>query len=101
MDFHAVVSAIQSAINMPTEHFQQRRQQVIYVVETNPAVMFVSLLITFFAIYLSWTRNTQRDESTEMKIFYAFFAGMFGLTYLIFYVFRDLVQDCGKPSKAL
>ena len=92
MDFHTVASAIQSSIDMPKEEFSRRFKKVKYEYCNNIVLQLISLLITIFAIYLSWTHNTALNETQGMKIFYAFFAGLFGLTYIIFYVLRDLLK---------
>lgn len=92
MDFHTVASALQSAIDIPKEEFSRRFKKVQYVYSNNIVLQLVSLLITIFAIYLSWTHNTALKETEGMKILYAFFAGLFGLTYIIFYVLRDLLK---------
>ncbi len=44
------------------------------------------LLISMFSLYLSWECNTQRGLSTLVKLFYGFFAFMFGSMYLLFYI---------------
>ena len=56
-------------------------------------VALVSILISIFAAYLSWTCN--KNVGTGMRVIYAFFAYMFGLTYLIlFAIFRQ--GECKK-----
>jgi hypothetical protein len=45
----------------------------------------VSLLIGVFCILLSW--GCSADEPTPLRIFYAFFAFLFGPVYLIYYFF--------------
>ncbi len=92
MDFHTFASSIQSSINMPKEDFSRRFKKVKYAYSNNIILQLISLLITVFAIYLSWTHNTALNESEGMKIFYAFFAGLFGLTYILFYVLRDMLK---------
>lgn len=44
------------------------------------------LLISIFAFYLSWECNTQRGLSVFVKLFYGFFAFIFGSLYLLFYI---------------
>jgi hypothetical protein len=46
----------------------------------------ISIAIGFYAVYLSWTCNTASGYSTPLKVIFAFFAFIFGLLYLIFYV---------------
>lgn len=46
----------------------------------------IGLLISCYAVYLSWTCNTAMGVNTGLKIVFAFFAFIFGLLYLIFYV---------------
>lgn len=43
-------------------------------------------LISIFAFYLSWDCNTQRGLSVFVKLFYGFFAFIFGSLYLLFYI---------------
>ncbi len=92
MDFHAVASFIQSSIDIPREDFSKNVKKVQYIFCNNIVLQIVSLLITIFAIYLSWTHNTALNETQGMKIFYSFFAGLFGLSYILFYVLRDLLK---------
>ena len=62
--------------------------------------MYLSIFIGVLSIYLSWTRNTSLGVSTGWKVFYAFFAGMFGTLYLFFYFLRSLIeQDIFKHLK--
>lgn len=49
----------------------------------------VSVIISVFCIYLSWNCNSSRGTDTGLKIFYAFFAFLFGFFYLIFYFFAN------------
>lgn len=44
------------------------------------------LIISIFAFYLSWDCNTLRGLSLPVKMFYGFFAFMFGSLYLLFYI---------------
>jgi hypothetical protein len=49
----------------------------------------ISLLISVYAVSLSWSCNTALGINTGLKVLYAFFAFIFGLFYLIFYmIFR-------------
>jgi hypothetical protein len=52
----------------------------------------ISVAIGCYAVYLSWTCNTAAGVSTGMKVFFAFFAFIFGLIYLLFY----LIVNYGK-----
>lgn len=45
------------------------------------------LIISVYALYLSWTCNTIRGLPVLTKAFYGFFAFNFGSLYLIFYLF--------------
>lgn len=92
MDFHTFASSIQSAIDTPREEVSRRYKKIKYEYCNNIVLQLISLLITIFAIYLSWTHNTALNESEGMKIFYAFFAGLFGLTYILFYVLRNMLK---------
>jgi uncharacterized membrane protein len=55
----------------------------------------VSISISLYAVYLSWSCNTSLGINTGLKILYAFFAFIFGLLYLLFYlIFR--IGQCQK-----
>jgi len=53
----------------------------------------VSLLIGVFCITLSW--GCSAGQPTPLRVFYAFFAFLFGPLYLIFY-FLVRADQCGK-----
>jgi hypothetical protein len=60
---------------------------------------FIGLIIGVYAAYLSWECNSALGISTPLKVIYAFFAWVFGLLYLIFYViFR--AGTCQAPAPA-
>ena len=46
----------------------------------------VSVLFGIFAVYLSWSCNTEAGINVGLKIVYAFFAFIFGGIYLLFYL---------------
>jgi hypothetical protein len=47
------------------------------------------LAVSIYAVYLSWSCNTAAGVNVVLKVVYAFFAFIFGLLYLIFYlIFR-------------
>ncbi len=104
MDLYKTIDlTIQSKIG--NESFQFRdpqrvkltRQQLQKIIRMS---MYLSIFIGILSIYLSWTRNTSLGVSTGWKIFYAFFAGMFGTLYLFFYFLRSLIeQDIFKHLK--
>lgn len=57
----------------------------------------ISLFIGIYAVYLSWSCNTKEGVSVIGKIFFAFWAWVFGLFYLIFYwIVRS--ASCGSMS---
>ena len=57
--------------------------------------MIISILISLYAVSLSWSCNTAANINTGLKVLYAIFAFIFGLLYLIFYlIFR--AGTCGK-----
>jgi len=44
------------------------------------------LLMSSYALYLSWSCNSAKGVSVLGKLFYGFFAFNFGIVYLIFYM---------------
>lgn len=57
--------------------------------------LMISFLISSYSAYLSW--NCNKNLEIPMKMFYAFFAFMFGAFYLVFYVAVRL-GNCGLPK---
>lgn len=47
---------------------------------------FLSILIGFFAVYLSWRCNTASDMHTMEKIIWAFLSFVFSIPFLIYYM---------------
>ena len=45
--------------------------------------ILLGIVIGVYAIYVSWTCNSASGISVPLKVFYAFFAYVFGLLYLI------------------
>lgn len=54
----------------------------------------LSLFFGVFAAYLSWTCNTVEGVSVGLKVFYAFFAFLFGPLYLIIYAIMRGFKVC-------
>jgi hypothetical protein len=51
---------------------------------TRTVIIYVLQIILFVvAFYLSWRWN--KNESTGLRVFYALFAGLFGIIYIIFF----------------
>ena len=99
MDLYKTVElTIQSKIGK--EHYQGRRISPEELRRLLRISMILSIFISVLSIYLSWSRNSSLGISTGWKIFYAFFAAMFGTLYLFFYVLRSLIeQDIFKHLK--
>ena len=66
--------------SFPTQEEIQQQKRIVLIAN------IISLVLGAWAVYLSWTCNTLQGESTGMKIFYAFFAFIFGPFYLIYYL---------------
>ncbi len=101
MDLYKTVQhSIQSKIKQehyPLEPKPITRAELEHLMKMS---MFLSFFIGFISVWLSWSRNTALGISTGWKIFYAFFAGMFGTLYLFFYFLRSLIeQDIFKHLK--
>jgi len=47
---------------------------------------FLSLLIGFFAVYLSWRCNTAADMHALEKVLWAFLSFIFSIPFLIYYI---------------
>lgn len=45
------------------------------------------LLISCYAVYLSWNCKTNSRESLLLRVIYAFIAWIFGIIYIFFYFF--------------
>ncbi len=57
---------------------------------------FVSFMISIMAVILSWNCNTRLHVNTGLKVLYAIIAFLFGLLYLIFYLFSNVLGNgCG------
>ena len=55
----------------------------------------IGIAMGILAVYLSWTCNTKKGDSTLLKVIYAIFAFLFAPLYLIIYLF--IVRGtCGK-----
>jgi hypothetical protein len=46
----------------------------------------ISIIIGFYAAYLSYTCNSKRNMSESVKVLWAIIAYLFGLIYLVYYV---------------
>lgn len=77
---------VSKLLSRKSEAFQERsapEQVKLLLIDTISFV--VSLAISVFAAYLSWTCNTAMDRNIVVKIIYMTLAFMFGVVYLIFY----------------
>jgi len=88
MDLYAAVKLYQnnkeSFVNSPATQSDSLLQSRVRIVSS-----IISILISFYAVYLSWSCNTALGINTGLKVLYGFFAFIFGLLYLIFYfIFR-------------
>lgn len=65
---------------------------------SEPVSLIVGLIFGVFAVYLSWTSNTEIGYSLPYKVFYGFFSFFFGFTYIVYYAFMkwDLLQVIGN-----
>ena len=88
---------IESFKNMESTPAPYRRRSVTTTSAGSLYLVFVMIgfFISCYAVYLSWTCNTEGGIDTGLKIIYAIFAFMFGIFYIIFYfIFR--AGYCGK-----
>jgi hypothetical protein len=46
----------------------------------------IGIIIGIVAVYLSWTCNTAMQYNFALKVFFAIFAYLFGLIYIILYI---------------
>ena len=81
MDLYSAVKLYESYANK--ENFDDTKTESSSV---SIIGLIVSLLISFYAVYLSWSCNSALNMSVGLKVLYAFFAFLFGLLYLLFYV---------------
>ena len=85
MDLYSAVKLYESSSNK--EKFDNTTSQSSSTYSI-PALI-VSLLISLYAVYLSWSCNSALNMNVGLKLLYAFFAFLFGFIYLIFYlIFR-------------
>jgi hypothetical protein len=70
---------------------EQYRQQPP---KQNIGSQIFSLVVGIFAAYLSWNCNTVEGVSVPLKVFYAFFAFLFGPLYLIIYAIMRGFKIC-------
>ena len=103
MDLYKTIEhAIQSKIGQERYQYpyQQRQISPEELRRLLRISMILSIFISILSVYLSWSRNSALGLSAGWKIFYAFFAAMFGTLYLFFYVLRSLIeQDIFKHLK--
>ena len=93
MDLYSAVKLYESYANKETFDDNTTTANTSYSIAT----LIISLLISFYAVYLSWSCNTTLGINTGLKVLYAFFAFIFGLLYLIFYlIFR--AGQCNQTS---
>jgi uncharacterized membrane protein YdcZ (DUF606 family) len=65
----------------------------------SPIASLLSFIVGAVAVYLSWNCNTIQGHTVLAKVFYAFFAFLFGTLYLIFYVIYHGVLDGPCPVR--
>jgi uncharacterized membrane protein len=82
MDLYSAVKLYESYANK--ENFDETKTESSSTVSI--IGLIVSLLISLYAVYLSWSCNSALNMSVGLKLLYAFFAFLFGLLYLLFYV---------------
>jgi hypothetical protein len=68
-------------------------------VQVSTSTSIISFIVGVLAVYLSWNCNTIQGHSVLAKIFYAFFAFLFGTLYLIFYVIYHGILDGPCPVR--
>ena len=78
-------------IGRSREKFQAEKQA------SSAITVVVSLGISIYAVYLSWTCNTASGYPTVKKVIFAFFAFVFGLLYLIFYLLVNMGRCHAAP----
>jgi hypothetical protein len=67
---------------------------------------FLSILIGFFAVYLSWRCNTASDMHTMEKVIWAFLSFIFSIPFLIYYMLIrshecvPIISEYNKRMKA-
>lgn len=71
-----------------TYNFEET-QTIQYKVRTffkqNIAASLMGLIVSIFAVYLSWNCSTKEGLGVFEKVLYAFFAFIFNIFYLIYY----------------
>ena len=77
---------------MVSQEEQRKRQQ------QEQLANIVALVLGAWAAYLSWTCNTLQGATTGAKVFYAFFAFLFGPWYLIYYYLSNKSKECAGQA---
>jgi hypothetical protein len=90
IDFGGPLVAGLSALNKQRIKEQYRQQSP----KQNIGGQIFSLVVGIFAGYLSWTCNTVEGVAVPLKVFYAFFAFLFGPLYLIIYAIMRGFKIC-------
>jgi hypothetical protein len=62
--------------------------------DLSPTMWAITIFLSLWAAYLSWTCNTKRSIPPVMKVVYAFFAFLFGGLYLFMYTFMTWGYCC-------
>ena len=99
MDFIGASKLLEKFVDAPQQpHPEQEDRMTAGSIVTT----LIGLIIGVYAAYLSWECNSAMGMGTPLKVLYAFFAWVFGLLYLIFYViFRaGTCQAAPSPSPA-
>jgi len=82
-----ILSKLGKGIEQFGDYMPEKQSTDITIVD------LIILVISFYAAYLSWSCN--KGVALPLKIFYAFFAFLFGSLYVIFYgVFKGTFQPC-------
>lgn len=65
----------------------QQKTQSFHLFSMGGLVSFaIGIILGIVAVYLSWTCNTALQYNFGLKVFFAIFAYIFGLLYLILYI---------------
>lgn len=95
MDFIGVSKLLEKFVDSPPQ--QPQPEQEDRMTAGTIVTTVIGLIIGVYAAYLSWECNSAMGMGTPLKVIYAFFAWVFGLLYLIFYViFR--AGTCQAPA---
>ena len=93
-----IVYNVYNRINKSKEHFENSKDKSVNTDKVATiSTVILDLLFFLGAAYVSFTCNKSKGETTAISLFYAMFAGSFGLLYLLLHF---MVVKLGIPCQS-